>query len=61
MKSSVMLDEKPGPEMIKAITKYCLILEIREPLEERVSNKDEARALIYQLRGKLARRRIAGH
>jgi hypothetical protein len=45
----VFLEDKATPAQIRAIVRLCIAKNIREPLEEKVSNKDEARALIYQL------------
>jgi len=41
----------PTPRQIRAIAKLCQQHGITEPLEERVSNRREARDLIYGLRG----------
>ena len=41
-----------GPQC-RRITLQCIALGIRDPLEERVSNRMEARNLIYELRNKL--------
>ena len=44
------LNNSPTSKQIRAITKLCLIHNIKEPLEEKVSNRREARDLIYELR-----------
>ena len=46
-------NEHPTPAQIRAIARLCRILGIRELLEERPSNRHEARDTIYQLRNKL--------
>ena len=43
----------PTPGQILAITRMCMALGIRLPLEELPSNRMEARDLMYDLRGKL--------
>jgi len=43
----------PTGVQCQRITLQCIALGIREPLEERVSNRREARDLIWQLRGEL--------
>jgi len=45
-----MWNDNPTPSQIRTITNLCIIKKIYEPLEERVSNRAEARSLIYQLR-----------
>lgn len=47
------LDEPPTPGQVRAITRMCIALKIKELLEERVSNKREARNLMYELRGQV--------
>ena len=54
--NSTWLDP-PTPAQIRAITRMCIYLRIREPLEERVSTRKEARDLIYELRARLNGRR----
>jgi len=46
-------NEQPTPAQVRAITRLCMALHIREPLEETPSNRREARDMIYQLRAKL--------
>lgn len=41
----------PTSTQIRAITKLCMRLHIAELLEEKPSNRYEARRLIYELRG----------
>lgn len=43
-------NDKPTPTQVRAIVKLCLIRGIREPLEEIVNSRAEARSLIYRLR-----------
>lgn len=45
----------PTAGQIRDITRKCMILGIREPLEERVSNRMEARDMQYYLKGELNR------
>lgn len=47
------LNDDPTPAQVRAITRLCMALDIREPLEETPSNRREARNMIYQLRAKL--------
>lgn len=49
---SPTLQSPPTDRQIRAITKLCMALRIKEPLEEQVSTRREARNLIYELRGK---------
>jgi len=46
--SSIELSPTAG--QIQRLTKQCIRLGIKEPLEELVSNRREARDLMYQLR-----------
>lgn len=43
----------PTGKQILSVTKMCMALGIKDPLEERVSNRREARDLMYELRGEL--------
>lgn len=43
----------PTGRQCRRITLQCAALGIKEPLEERVSNRREARNLIYELRSKM--------
>lgn len=43
---------------IRAITRLCLALDIREQLEEQQRSRHEARQLIYDLRCQLHSRRV---
>lgn len=43
---------KPTPKQVRSIAKLCSQLGITEPLEERPSNRVEARRLIFALRCK---------
>lgn len=43
------LNERPTPRQVRAIARLCTVLGISEPLEERPSNRWEARDLIYDL------------
>ena len=43
----------PTPGQILAITRMCIALRTRQPLEELPRNRMEARNLMYDLRGKL--------
>jgi len=45
--------DPPTEREIKCITRLCMQLHIKEPLEESVRNKLEARQLRYQLLGAL--------
>lgn len=47
------LDEPPTGAQVTAITRMCMALGIKAPLEERVRTRREARDTIYELRGKL--------
>ena len=47
------LELPPTDRQVRAITKMCITLKISEPLEESVSNRMEARNLMYQLRGQI--------
>ncbi len=47
---------RPTGAHCRRIALQCVILGIREPLEERVSNRREARDLMYELRGRIKRR-----
>lgn len=51
------LELPPTIPQVRAIAKLCVILKIREPLEEGVSNRMEARNLMYDLRSKLRGKR----
>ncbi len=42
----------PTPKQITAITRLCQTLGITEPLEDKPSNRWEARRLIYELNGR---------
>ncbi len=44
----------PTGRQVAAITRLCQQLGIREPLEEKPSNRWEARRLLYELRQKRA-------
>ncbi len=46
-------NEPPTEEQVRAITRLCRALKIREPLEETPSNRLEARNLIYELQARL--------
>jgi len=46
-------NDPPTDEQVRRITWYCKVLHIKEPLEERSSNRLEARNLIYELRAAL--------
>lgn len=43
----------PTGVQCQRITRQCIALGIREPLEERVSNRREAQDRIWELRGEL--------
>ncbi len=40
-------DEPATGQQVRAITRLCIRLKIREPLEELVSNRAEARRIMY--------------
>jgi hypothetical protein len=50
------LNLPPTGRQARAITKLCLYKGISEPLEERPSNRREARNLIYELRNEKRRK-----
>lgn len=47
----------PTDNQVRTIAQYCMWNGIREPLEERPSNRWEARDLIYRLRKEKKRKR----
>lgn len=51
-------EDRPTDRQILRITRMCITLGIEEPLEEKVSNKMEARDRIYELLGKLRRHNL---
>lgn len=53
VKVTSSLNDDPTPAQVRAITRLCTVLGIREPLEETPSNRREARNMIYQLRAKI--------
>ena len=53
IKPSSTWNEPPTDAQIRAITRFCMILNIKTPLEETPYNRTEARNLIYQLLTKL--------
>jgi len=53
----VGLDLPPTAESVRAITRMAMALGIREPIEEGISNRREARKLQYELLCKLRARR----
>lgn len=48
----------PTPGQIAAITRMCIALKIRPPLEELPRNRMEANMLMYDLRSKLRAKRL---
>ncbi|KKN81691.1 hypothetical protein LCGC14_0316030 [marine sediment metagenome] len=52
-------DLPPTPKQIIRITNQAKELGITEPIEEQVRTRREAQHLIYDLRGKLMRQRMA--
>ncbi len=52
-------DLPPTPKQIIRITNQAKELGIQEPIEEQVHTRREAQRLIYDLRGKLMRQRMA--
>ena len=49
----------PTPGQVLAITRMCMALRIRVPLEELPRNRMEARNLMYDLRGKLRAKKVS--
>lgn len=48
-------DLPPTHRQISSITRMCMALRVREPLEEKVANRMEARNVIHDLRQRLKR------
>lgn len=53
IEASSSWNESPTPSQVRAISKLCRVLKIREPLEESVRTRLEARNLIWQFRSRL--------
>lgn len=47
------LDLPPTPRQVRAIARLCIILNIKEAIEEKVRNRMEARNALYELRAAL--------
>ncbi len=52
-------NDPPTGEQCRAVAKLCIALHIREPLEERLASRLEARNLQYRLLAQLRGKKLA--